>query len=68
MNLSTRLRALTRLTEQMRRPPEPGAVSVIARIEELTRLYAQHPPTFRPDLDAALIAAAARHAIEDEAS
>ena len=60
MNLNARLRALAKRAEQVVQTRPVATVGVCERIEELTRLYAEHPPVFRPEIEAGIAEAVAR--------
>ena len=60
MNLNARVRALTKRADRVTQSRPVASMSVCARIEELTREYAEHPPVFRPEIKAGIMAAVDR--------
>jgi hypothetical protein len=60
MNLNARLRALAKRADHVVQTRPVAAKGVCARIEELTRHYAEGPPVFRSEIEAGIAAGIAR--------
>ncbi len=57
VKLNSRLRAVEQAVDRIWNREEVAAVSVCDRIEELTGLFAEHPPQFPPAVEAGIMAA-----------
>lgn len=64
MKLSRRLQLVERTADRHR--ASEHRISVCDRIEELAALYATHPPTFAPAIEAGIRAAVERQILADE--
>jgi len=60
MNLHARVRAIAKSADRVVQTRPVASMGVCERIKELTRLYSEHPPVFRPGIEDGIAAGVAR--------